>query len=249
MTAKTSIEAPHARARLADDVVLETALDPPLARSPEIDTPSSLVAHFSAQEALPLDCRQSLGPYQIAYKTYGDLNADKSNAILVCHALTGDQHVASAHPVTARPGWWDIMIGPGRPIDTNRFFVICPNILGGCMGSTGPASTNPQTGTPYGLDFPVITIPDMVRAQARLLDRLGIEQLFSVVGGSMGGMQVLEWASKFTDRVYTAIPIATAAWHSAQNIAFHEVGRQAVMADPDWTQGRYLHEAKVYPQS
>ena len=245
MTVNTPLEAPLLRASLANDVVLETALDRPLARSPEIDHPSSEIVRFDASEPLALDCRQNLGPYQIAYCTYGTLNADKSNAILVCHALTGDQHVASPHPVTGRPGWWDIMIGPGRPIDTDRFFVIGANILGGCMGSSGPASTNPQTGKPYGLDFPVITIPDMVRAQARLLDRLGIEQLFSVVGGSMGGMQVLEWASKFTDRVYTAIPIATAAWHSAQNIAFDEVGRQAVMADPDWAKGRYLHEDKV----
>jgi homoserine O-acetyltransferase/O-succinyltransferase len=234
-----------ARARLARDVVLETALAQPLARSPEVDNPSSLIERFGPTEPLALDCGIDLAPYQIAYQTYGTLNADKSNAILICHALTGDQHVANKHPVTGRPGWWEIMIGPGRPIDTDRFFVISSNILGGCMGSSGPASTNPDTGKPYGLDFPVITIPDMVRAQSRLLDRLGIQQLFSVVGGSMGGMQVLEWAAKFPDRVYTAMPIATAAWHSAQNIAFDEVGRQAVMADPDWAGGRYLVEDKV----
>jgi homoserine O-acetyltransferase len=147
--------------------------------------------------------------------------------------------------VTGKPGWWEIMIGPGKPIDTDRFFVISANILGGCLGSTGPASLNPATGKPYGLDFPVITIGDMVKAQARLIDHLGIEQLFSVVGGSMGGMQVLEWAARYKHRVFTAIPIATAPWHSAQNIAFHEVGRQAVMADPDWVAGRYVDEGKV----
>ena len=245
MTAEASLGS-RKTARVIDaDVVLETATGRALARSPEIDNPSSPVVRFPESEPLPLDCRQDLAPYQIAYNTYGTLNADKSNAILVCHALTGDQHVASPHPVTSRPGWWEIMIGPGKPIDTNRFFVICPNILGGCMGSTGPASTDPKTGRPYGLDFPVVTISDMVRAQARLIDKLGIGQLFSVVGGSMGGMQVLEWAAKYKERVYTAIPIATAAWHSAQNIAFHEVGRQAVMADPDWAAGRYLVEEKV----
>ena len=141
--------------------------------------------------------------------------------------------------MTGKPGWWETLVGPGKPVDTNRFFVICPNILGGCMGSTGPGVTNPKTGQPYGLDFPVITIGDMVDAQVRLLDHLGIDQLFSVIGGSMGGMQVLEWAARHKERVFTAMPIATAPWHSAQNIAFHEVGRQAVMADPDWRGGNY----------
>jgi homoserine O-acetyltransferase len=177
--------------------------------------------------------------------TYGTLNADKSNAILVCQALTGDQYVASRNPVTGKPGWWEIMIGPGRPIDTDRFFVICTNILGGCLGSTGPASINPRTGKAWGLDFPVITIGDMVRAQSRLIDHLGIKELFGVIGGSMGGMQVLEWAARYKDRVFCAIPIATAAYHSAQNIAFHEVGRQAVMADPEWCNGRYLDAGRV----
>jgi homoserine O-acetyltransferase len=180
-----------------------------------------------------------LAPFSVAYQTYGELNAERSNAILICHALTGDQHVANTHPVTGKPGWWETLVGPGKPVDTNRFFVICPNILGGCMGSTGPASLNPRTGQPYGLDFPVITIRDMVNAQVRLIDHLKIEQLFSVLGGSMGGMQVLEWAATYKERVLTAIPIATAATHSAQNIAFHEVGRQAVMADPDWREGNY----------
>jgi len=189
-----------------------------------------------------MDCGARLAPWQIAYQTYGELNAARSNAVLVCHALTGDQHVANPHPVTGKPGWWETMVGPGRPIDTNRFFVICSNVVGGCMGTTGPASLNPATGKPWGLDFPVVTIRDMVRAQAMLLDHLGIETLFCVVGGSMGGMQVLQWAASYPERVFAAIPIATAAIHSAQNIAFHEVGRQAVMADPDWRNGRYLEE-------
>jgi len=200
---------------------------------------------FPASEPLALDCGQQLAPFTVAYETAGTLNAAKSNAILICHALTMDQYFLRTHPVTEKPGWWLDMIGPGKPIDTDRFFVICPNILGGCMGSTGPLSINPATNEPYGLDFPVITIRDMVRAQVRLMDHLGIGQLFAVMGGSMGGMQVLEWAAHFGERVYCAIPIATAAWHSAQNIAFHEVGRQAVMADPDWAQGRYLQEQRV----
>jgi homoserine O-acetyltransferase/O-succinyltransferase len=214
------------------------------ARVLEANTPSSAYIDIPESEALRLDCDQLLGPFRIAYQTYGDLNAAKSNAILIAHALTGDQYVASNNPVTGKSGWWETMIGPGKPIDTNRFFVICANILGGCMGSTGPASINPKTGQPWGLDFPVITIGDMVDAQVRLIDHLGIGELFSVIGGSMGGMQVLEWASRYKERVFTAVPIATAAWHSSQNIAFHEVGRQAVMADPDWCKGRYLELGK-----
>src|SRR5262245_30379058 len=208
------------------------------ARTLEVNRPSS--ESLDVRTPLKLASGRTLNSYRIAYQTYGTLNADKSNAILVMHALTGDQYVASHHPVTGKPGWWETMIGPGKPIDTERFFVICPNVLGGCMGSTGPASINPLTGKPWGLDFPVITIGDMVDAQVPLIDHLGIDQLFSVIGGSMGGMQVLEWAARHGSRVYTAVPIATAAWHSSQNIAFHEVGRQAVMADPDWCQGRYL---------
>ena len=211
----------------------------------EAQRPSSLVVDFPANQPLHLDCEQDLGPFSIAYQTYGRLNIERSNAILICHALTGDQHVANAHPVTGKPGWWENMIGPGKPIDTDRFFVICSTILGGCMGSTGPASINPHTGQAYGLDFPVITIGDMVDAQVRLIDHLGIDLLFCVVGGSMGGMQVLEWAARHGDRVFSAVPIATAAWHSAQNIAFHEVGRQAVMADPDWCGGRYIEDGKT----
>jgi homoserine O-acetyltransferase len=189
---------------------------------------------------LRLDSGGRLDGVEIAYRTYGRLNADASNAILICHALTGDQHVASPHPLNGKPGWWTQLVGPGRPIDLDRYFVVCANVLGGCMGSTGPSSIDPATSRPYGLSFPVITIADMVRAQAELIAALGIETLFAVVGGSMGGMQVLQWAADYPDRVFSAICIASAARHSAQNIAFHEVGRQAIMADPDWRGGDYL---------
>jgi homoserine O-acetyltransferase/O-succinyltransferase len=210
------------------------------ARDVRIPSDDSLIFH--SDEALPLDCGRSLAPFEIAYQTYGTLNAERTNAVLVCHALTGDQHVANLHPMTGKPGWWETIIGPGKPVDTEQYFVICSNVIGGCMGSTGPASLDPATGKPYGLDFPVITIDDMVRAQARLIDHLGIADLFCVIGGSMGGMQVLEWCASFGDRVFSAVPIATAPRHSSQNIAFHEVGRQAVMADPEWRGGRYLEE-------
>jgi homoserine O-acetyltransferase len=208
----------------------------------EADAPSSLVVRFGPKQPLLMDAGVSLAPLTVAYQTYGTLNAAKSNAVLICHALTGDQHVANRNPVTGKSGWWETMVGPGRPIDTDRFFVICPNVLGGCMGTTGPASTNPATGKPYGLDLPLVTIADMVRAQAMLIDHLGIETLFCVAGGSMGGMQVLQWVASYPNRVFSALPIATAARHSSQNIAFHEVGRQAIMADPDWRNGRYLVE-------
>jgi len=208
----------------------------------EADQPTSSVVTFPADRPLPLDSGGLLAPLTVAYQTYGSLDAARANAVLVCHALTGDQHVANVHPVTGKPGWWTAMVGPGRPIDTDRFFVICANVVGGCLGTTGPASLNPATGRAYGLDLPVITIRDMVRAQAMLVDHLGIETLFCVAGGSMGGMQVLQWAALFPERVFSAMPIATGARHSSQNIAFHEVGRQAVMADPDWRQGRYLDE-------
>jgi homoserine O-acetyltransferase len=208
----------------------------------EADNPQSLVVRFGPAKPLALDAGVSLTPFQIAYQTYGTLNTAKSNAVLICHALTGDQHVANEHPVTRKSGWWETMVGPGRPIDTERFFVICPNVIGGCMGTTGPGSLNPATGQVWGLDFPVITVRDMVRAQAMLLDHLGIETLFSVAGGSMGGMQVLQWCASYPERVFSALPLATATRHSAQNIAFHEVGRQAVMADPEWRGGRYIAE-------
>jgi len=168
-------------------------------------------AEFGPDQPLTLDCGLSLSPFTIAYKTYGALNADKANAVLVCHALTGDQYVASTHPLTGKAGWWDLVVGPGLPIDTDRYFVICANVLGSCMGTTGPASINPETGKAYGLDFPVITIADMVRAQAMLLDHLGIDDVFCVTGGSMGGMQVLQFVADYPDRAFTAMPIATAA--------------------------------------
>ncbi len=175
----------------------------------------------------------------VAYQTYGTLNANKSNAVLICHALTLDQHVANPHPITGKEGWWESAVGPGRIIDTNRFYVICANVLGGCLGTTGPKEINPSTGREWGIDFPVITIGDMVRLQAAFLDQLGIPDLFCVIGGSMGGMQVLDWAARYPERVFSAIPVATTARHSAQNIAFHEVGRQAIMADPEWRGGSY----------
>ena len=191
------------------------------------------------ESPLPLDCGQALSDVSIAYQTYGTLNSQRDNAILICHALTGDQFVAETHPVTGKPGWWDDLVGPGRIFDTDRYFLICSNVLGGCMGSTGPLAINPETGEPWNLNFPVITIADMVRAQVRLIDSLGIDKLFCVIGGSMGGMQVLEWAARYPHRLVAAVPIATTARHSAQNIAFNEVGRQAILADPDFRGGNY----------
>jgi homoserine O-acetyltransferase len=205
--------------------------------APGVDAGEAIT--FGADKPLTLDAGRQLSPFTVAYKTYGTLNADKTNTVLVCHALTMDQFVASKHPLTGKPGWWEDMVGPGKPVDTSRFFVVCINVLGGCMGTTGPAEIDPTTGKPYGLAFPLVTIRDMVRAQAMLLDALGIDKVLCIIGGSMGGMQVLQWAVSYPDRVVSAMPIACAAHHSAQNIAFHEVGRQAVMADPDWHQGNY----------
>jgi homoserine O-acetyltransferase len=210
----------------------------------EADAPHSKLLRLPAGRPLHMDSGVSLSPFSIAYQTYGELNAQRSNAVLVCHALTGDQHVANTHPLTGKAGWWQTMVGPGKPVDTDRYFVICSNVIGGCLGTTGPASTNPATGKPYGLEMPMVTIRDMVQAQAYLIDHLGIEQLFCVIGGSMGGMQVLQWAASFPERVFSAIPIAAAARHSSQNIAFHEVGRQAIMADPDWAHGRYFETGR-----
>jgi len=204
-----------------------------------LDAPSHHTLVIGQDSPIRLDCGVDIGPLTVAYQTVGRLNAERSNAILVCHALTGDHYVAGTNPVTGKPGWWDSLIGPGRVLDTNRFFIVCANVLGGCMGTTGPRDLNPETGRPWGLGFPVITIGDMVTVQARLLDALGIDQLFCVIGGSMGGMQVLEWAATWPDRVFSAVPIAASYRHSAQNIAFHEVGRQAIMADPDWRGGAY----------
>jgi len=188
---------------------------------------------------LKLSSGRSLGPITLAYETYGALNKDKSNAILVEHALSGDAHAAGFHEGDKDPGWWDAFIGPGKALDTEKYFVICSNVIGGCKGSTGPSSVNPGTGKPYGLDFPIITIEDMVKAQAQLVGHFGIKQLLSVIGGSVGGMQVLQWVASYPERIKSAIPIATAAKHSPQQIAFDEVGRQAVMADPAWNKGDY----------
>ena len=199
---------------------------------------------------LLLDCGIHLAHVEVAYRTYGTLDPDRANAILVCHALTGDQYVAEPHPVTGKPGWWDGLVGPGLAIDTSRFFVVCANVLGGCMGTTGPASlrdTGARAGdatprAPWGTDFPPVTIRDMVRAQAALLDALAIPRLLAVVGGSMGGMQALQWAATFPGRVRGCLPIAASGHHSAQNIAFNEVSRQAIFADPDWRGGRYWEQ-------
>jgi len=210
--------------------------------------------HAVFADGLALECGITLRRLVVAYRTYGRLNADRSNAVLICHALTGDQYVAETHPVTGKDGWWDLVVGPGLALDTERFFVICTNVLGGCMGSTGPPSPRDDTGEdpappdsaqPWGIDFPPITIRDMVRAQKRLIDDLGITRLFAVLGGSMGGMQVLEWAATYPESVFAAVPIATAAYHSAQNIAFNEVGRQAIFTDPDWQGGRYWQNGAV----
>ncbi len=187
---------------------------------------------------LALDGGGTLAPVELGYETYGNLNAEASNAILVCHALTGDQHVASTHPITGKPGWWARMVGPGKPLDTDRFCVIAANAIGGCMGSSGPQTVAPD-GAPYAMRFPVITVSDMARSQTMLMDHLGIDRLHAVIGGSMGGMQALSWAAHFPDRVAAALIIASTAKHSAQNIAFHEVGRQAIMADPNWRGGDY----------
>jgi homoserine O-acetyltransferase len=209
--------------------------------SPNLDLDAAAFAgvmRFGPDAPLRLDSGGVIDGLEIAYTTCGRLNERRSNAVLVCHALTLDQYVASSPPNGRRP-WWGAIVGPGRPIDPDRHFIICANVVGGCMGSTGPSSINPATGQPFGLSFPFITIGDMVRAQAMLVDALGIETLFAVVGGSMGGMQVLQWAADYPERLFSAVCIASAARHSAQNIAFHEVGRQAIMADPNWRGGDY----------
>ena len=196
--------------------------------------------NYGKDKTMPLDSGEVLGPVTVAYETYGELNEDRTNAILICHALTGDAHAAGFHsPEDAKPGWWDDCIGPCKAFDTNRYFVICSNVLGGCQGSTGPSSVNPRTGRPYGLSFPVVTIGDMVRAQSYLIDYLGIDKLLAVAGGSMGGMQVLQWAVSHPDRLRSALPLATTARHSPMLIGFSEVGRQAIYADPNWNKGDY----------
>jgi homoserine O-acetyltransferase len=193
---------------------------------------------------LKLESGRSLGPITLAYETYGQLNEKKSNAILVCHALSGDAHAAGFYAEEKIAGWWDDMIGPGKAMDTNLYFIICSNVIGGCKGSTGPSSINSETGKPYALDFPVITIADMVEAQHHLIDYFGIEKLLCVIGGSMGGMQVLQWASAYPERITAAIPIATTLKHSPQQIAFDEVIRQSIMADPAWRGGYYYEHGQ-----
>jgi homoserine O-acetyltransferase/O-succinyltransferase len=195
----------------------------------------------SPNQPFRLDSGRTLDQVDIAYETWGELSPKRDNVVVVCHALTGDQFAGSPNPVTGRPAWWDLIVGPGLPVDTDRFFVICSNILGGCMGSTGPASRRAD-GTYWGTDFPIITIADMVRAQIALLDHLAISDIFLAIGGSIGGMQVLEWTIQARDRVFAAVPIAVAARQSAQNIGFYETGRQAIMADPNWRGGNYLAE-------
>ena len=191
-----------------------------------------------------LECGKKLGPITLAYETYGALSEKKDNAILILHALSGDAHAAGFHSEDdPKPGWWDITIGPGKAFDTNRYFVICSNIISGCKGSTGPSSVNPETGRPYGLTFPAVTIKDMVTAQKQLMDHLGIKKIFSMSGGSMGGMQVLQWMIQYPDMVKCAVPIATTPRLSAQEIAFNEVGRQAIMSDPNWNGGDYYGKA------
>ncbi|TDH59065.1 homoserine O-acetyltransferase [Dankookia rubra] len=224
------------------------AMSAPVAPFPQVDHQRAVF-----EDGLALDCGTVLARHAVAYRTYGTLNAARSNAVLICHALTGDQYVAETHPLTGKPGWWDSVVGPGKPLDTDRYFLICANVLGGCMGSTGPREEMTDAegrgmGRPWGTDFPNITVRDMVRQQKMLVDRLGIRRLLAVVGGSLGGMQALQWAACYPDAVYAAVPIATAAQHSAQNIAFDEVGRAAIHADPDWRGGRYWEDGRVPAQ-
>ncbi len=202
--------------------------------------------HF--EQPLSLDCGRNLAEFDLAYETYGEINADRSNAILICHALSGDQHAAGYHSMDdKKPGWWNSCIGPGKPFDTNKFYFVCPNNLGSCKGSSGPTTVNPETGKLYGPDFPIVTVKDWVRSQLRLADALGIEQWAAVIGGSLGGMQVMQWAIDFPQRIRNAVVIAAAPKLSAQNIAFNEVARQAITSDPDFHAGRY-YENNTAPQ-
>jgi len=196
------------------------------------------------KKPLTLDCGKVINDFPIAYETYGTLNEKKDNAILIFHALTGDQFITGKNPITNKDGWWSYAVGSGKSIDTDKYFLICANVIGGCLGSFGPSHIDPETNNPYGTNFPVITINDMVNAQVNLLDHFGIDKLFSVIGGSMGGMQVLQFVSNFPDKAKTAVPIACTSRHSAQNIAFNELGRQSIMADPNWMHGDYQRENK-----
>ena len=200
--------------------------------------------YYNVEEPIELDSGKILKDVTVAYETYGELNKEKSNAILICHALTGDAHAAGWHEGDKKPGWWEIVIGPGKALDTKKYFIICSNVLGGCKGTTGPSSIDPRTGKEYGIDFPVITIKDMVEVQKKLVDSFGIDQLYAVIGGSMGGMQVLQWIVTYPQMMKKAIPMATAAMSSPQQIAFNEVGRQAIFSDPDWNKGNYYETGK-----
>ena len=204
--------------------------------------------NFLIDEPIELDSGEILDEVNVAYETYGELNKEKSNAILICHALTGDAHAAGWHEGDKKPGWWDIIIGPGKALDSEKYFIICSNVLGGCKGTTGPSSLNPKTGKKYGLEFPVITIGDMVKVQKKLIDSFGITQLVAIIGGSMGGMQVLEWMVSYPEMMKKAIPIATAAMSSPQQIAFNAVGRQSIFSDPHWKGGNY-YESDVIPRN
>ena len=200
------------------------------------------------KKPLKLDCGKTINNFPLAYETYGKLNANKDNAILVFHALTGDQFVTGTNPITNKEGWWITAVGPGKAIDTDKYFVICANVIGGCMGSLGPKDTNPENNQPYGLDFPVITVKDMVKAQESLLEHLDIKKLLCATGGSMGGMQLLQFCATFPDKTFSAIPIACSSSHSAQNIALNELARQAIMADPVWDNGKYVSK-NVQPKN
>ncbi len=197
------------------------------------------IKHLIVKRPLELDCGKTVKDFTLAYETYGELNKSKDNAILVFHALTGDQFVSGINPITQKEGWWVTAVGPNKAIDTNKYFVICANVIGGCMGSWGPKEINKETNEPYGLSFPVITIRDMVKAQESILDHLGIEKLLCATGGSMGGMQLLQFCATFPNRTFSAIPIACSTSHSAQNIALNELARQAIMSDPVWDKGKY----------
>ena len=204
------------------------------------------VIKLATEKPLKLACGEEISNFSLAYQTYGKLNTDRSNAILICHALTGDQYVASTNPVTGKDGWWNFLIGEGKAIDTSKHFVICSNIIGGCMGSFSPKEINPKTGQPYALDFPIITVADMVNAQKLLIDHFGIKQLLAVVGGSMGGLQALEWSKIYPDCAKAIVAISSSYRYTTQNIAFNEVARQAIVADADWCDGKYLLQKK-YP--
>ena len=209
---------------------------------------SEKIKRLNISKSILLDCKQTVKDFSLAYETYGKLNKDKDNAILVFHALTGDQYASGTNPITNKDGWWVTAVGPGKAIDTNKYFVICANVIGGCMGSWGPKEINKRTNEPYGLNFPVITIKDMVKAQETLLDHLGIKKLLCATGGSMGGMQLLQFCATFPNRTFSAVPIACSTNHSAQNIALNELARQAIMADPVWEKGKY-YKKNIQPKN